>query len=113
VGRPALRRAQSRAHPAGPPGRELCLVERRSPSRGRADAVLAQAPIWRERLAAVDDWSAWLAEGDESEELTVLRRAAPCRRCGGSEAFIAKLEALADRPFALPPDRPPAHARRG
>jgi putative transposase len=29
----------------------------------RADAVLTQAPVWRERLAAVADWSAWLAEG--------------------------------------------------
>jgi hypothetical protein len=50
---------------------------------------------------------AWLAEGDESEELAVLRRnvdkGLPC----GSQASIVKLEALADRPFALPPDRRP------
>ena len=53
--------------------------------------MLTQAPVWRERLAAVDDWSAWLAEGDETEELAVLRRnvdkGLPC----GSEAFIARL----------------------
>jgi putative transposase len=69
----------------------------------RADAVLTPASTWRERLAAVDDWSAWLAEGDESEELGVLRRnldkGLPC----GSEAFIDRLEVLADRPLRFRP----------
>jgi hypothetical protein len=69
----------------------------------RADAVLTQADAWRDRLAAVADWSAWLAEGDEAEELAVLRRnvdkGLPC----GSEAFIDRLEALADRPLRFRP----------
>jgi len=69
----------------------------------RADGVLTQAPIWRERLAAVDDWSAWLAEGDESEELAVLRRNLDKGLPSGSEAFIARLEALADRPLRFRP----------
>jgi len=65
--------------------------------------VLTLAATWRERLAAVDDWSAWLAEGDEVEELAVLRRnvdkGLPC----GSETFISGLEALADRPLRFRP----------
>jgi len=64
---------------------------------------LTPARVWRERLAAVGDWSAWLAEGDEAEELAVLRRnvdkGLPC----GSAAFIGRLEALADRPLRFRP----------
>ena len=69
----------------------------------RADAVLTPARVWRERLTAVGDWSAWLGEGDEAEELAVLRRnvdeGLPC----GSAAFIGRLEALADRPLRFRP----------
>ena len=69
----------------------------------RADAVLSASPVWRARLAAVADWSGWLAEGDEAEELAVLRRnvdkGLPC----GSEAFIDRLEARADRPLRFRP----------
>ncbi len=69
----------------------------------RPDALLTQAPVWRDLLAAVADWSAWLAEGDEPEELAVLRRnvdkGLPC----GSETFIDRLEAIADRPLRFRP----------
>ena len=69
----------------------------------RADAVLTMERAWREHLSAVADWSAWLAEGDESEELKMLRRNAdkglPC----GSEAFVMKLEAKADRSLRFRP----------
>lgn len=73
----------------------------------RADPVLSTKPAWRRRLAGIDDWSAWLAEGDEPDELTVLRRnvnkGLPC----GSERFIRKLETLAGRPLRYrPPGRP-------
>jgi REP-associated tyrosine transposase len=65
--------------------------------------VLTQAPIWRDRLAAVTDWPAWLAEGDEPEEVAVLRcnvdKGLPC----GSEAFIDRLEAIAGRPLRFRP----------
>jgi putative transposase len=68
-----------------------------------ADPALTQAAAWRARLAAVGDWSAWLAEGDEAEELSVLRRnvdkGLPC----GSQTFIGRLEALADRPLRFRP----------
>lgn len=58
----------------------------------RDDPVLAQSLAWAERFGAIDDWSAWLAEGDQSDQLDVLRRRVerglPC----GSDQFIRKLE---------------------
>lgn len=69
----------------------------------RADPVLTTARRWRELLAAVPDWSAWLAEGDEAEELALLRRnvdkGLPC----GTDAFVHRLEALAGRPLRFRP----------
>lgn len=44
------------------------------------------------RLNALGDWSAWLAEGDKPEHLTVIRRnidkSLPC----GCERFLRMLE---------------------
>ena len=57
----------------------------------RADALLNPQSRWGKRFFEVDDWAAWLSEGDEDDELKVLRRNAdkglPC----GSERFIDKL----------------------
>ena len=43
-------------------------------------------------MAAIGDWSGWLAEGDSEEELFIIRRniekGLPC----GSDRFIKKLE---------------------
>lgn len=77
----------------------------------RADGVLTHSRPWRERLEAVTDWSAWLAEGDETDDLAILRRNAgkglPC----GSAAFIDKLSALAGRALHFRPiGRPPKRA---
>jgi hypothetical protein len=69
----------------------------------RPDALLTRAPVWRDLLAAVADWSAWLAEGDEPEELAVLRRnvdkGLPC----GSETFIDRLKPSPTGPCASRP----------
>ena len=65
--------------------------------------LLTTARNWRERLSAVKDWSAWLAEGDEAEELATLRRnvgkGLPC----GAESFLDRLEKLAGRPLRVRP----------
>ena len=69
----------------------------------REDPLLTTARTWRERLSAVKDWSAWLAEGDEAEELATLRRnvdkGLPC----GAESFLDRLEKLAGRPLRVRP----------
>lgn len=63
----------------------------------RRDPVLSGKAAWRRQLARIGDWSAWLAEGDEADELNVLRRnvdkGLPC----GSERFVERLEASTGR----------------
>jgi putative transposase len=56
--------------------------------------VLSASPAWRKKFAALGNgsaWSAWLAEGDEDEELRVVRqnidKGLPC----GSKAFVDRL----------------------
>lgn len=58
----------------------------------RQDEVVTSKAIWRKQLEDIGDWSSWLAEDDEPEELTVLRRNSdkglPC----GSARFLKRLE---------------------
>ena len=65
--------------------------------RLREDPVLTQQPQWRRQFADFRDWSAWLAHGDATEEIEILRRnvekGLPC----GSEKFIRKLEKVTGR----------------
>ena len=74
------------------------------------DDVLTTNSGWRKQFEAIGDWSAWLAQGDEPQELEVLRRNAdkglPC----GSEKFIRKLEKLTGRGLRY---RPQGRPRKG
>ena len=59
---------------------------------GRAqDNLINLDTVWGKQFFEIENWSAWLAEGDEAEELQVLRRNAdkglPC----GSEGFVEEL----------------------
>ena len=69
--------------------------------------VLTTNSSWRKQFEAIGDWSAWLAQGDEPQELEVLRRNAdkglPC----GSEKFIRKLERLTGRALQYRPQGRP------
>jgi putative transposase len=73
----------------------------------RPDALLDTHSNWSKHLAQVEDWSAWLGEGDESDELTMLRRNAdkglPC----GSETFVRSLELQAGRVLTYRPQGRP------
>lgn len=73
----------------------------------RQDDVLTTKSSWRKQFEAIGDWSAWLAQGDEPQELEVLRRNAdkglPC----GSEKFIRKLEKLTGRALQYRPQGRP------
>lgn len=55
------------------------------------DALLDLGSVWSKQFSAIENWSAWLAEGDEAEELQILRRnvekGLPC----GSESFVHAL----------------------
>lgn len=63
----------------------------------RTDPLLASASGWTREFVAARDWSAWLAEGDEEEELSMVRRninkGLPC----GSDDFIRQLGQRAGR----------------
>jgi putative transposase len=55
------------------------------------DSLLDLASGLSRKFSEIEDWSAWLAEGDETEELQMLRRnvekGLPC----GSDGFVQKL----------------------
>lgn len=61
------------------------------------DPLLTNEPRWQRQFEAIGDWSAWLAEGDATLELGLLRKNAtkglPC----GSEEFITSLESASGR----------------
>ncbi len=60
--------------------------------KGHVDPVLTSKAYWNKQFESIGDWSAWLAEGDPVEELSIIRRnidkGIPC----GSNRFINKLE---------------------
>lgn len=73
----------------------------------REDDVLTTNAEWLKQLAQVKDWPGWLAEGDQSEDLEVIRRnvekGLPC----GAKGFIETLERLAGRPLRYRPQGRP------
>ncbi len=80
----------------------------------REDSALTNKASWRKQFESNRNWSAWLAEGDEPQQLEVLRRNAdkglPC----GSPKFIHKLEKLAGRVLQFrPPGRPKTRKENG
>lgn len=69
----------------------------------KEDMVLTDKTVWCKQFESIGDWSAWLAEGDEPEQLEILRRNAdkglPC----GSERFIRRFEKLMGRQLVFRP----------
>ena len=77
------------------------------------DEVLSTQARWWRLHNQMDDWSAWLAQGDETSELELIRRniekVLPC----GSERFIKKLEALVGCCLRFQPQGRPKHENKG
>lgn len=75
------------------------------------DDLLNPISDWSKQFFEVEDWSAWLAEGDEAEKLQILRRNAdkglPC----GSERFVQALGALIGRVLVHRPQGRPQKIR--
>ena len=73
----------------------------------RGDGVLARNTKWRKQFDQFTNWSAWLAEGEDVDQLSVLRRnidkGLPC----GSERFIKKLEKLTGKVLQYRPQGRP------
>jgi putative transposase len=78
---------------------------------GRLESdLLSTSAAWKKQCAAIGDWSAWLALGDEEEELGRIRRninkGLPC----GSEAFVNRLSKQVGRTLDYRPRGRPAKA---
>jgi putative transposase len=73
----------------------------------KADGLISSKAHWQKQFTSIGDWSSWLAEGDNPEELSDLRRnvdkGLPC----GSESFIRKLEQLAGHSLTFRPQGRP------
>jgi len=52
------------------------------------DKLLSQKPAWKRQLAQIPDWSVWLEEREESEQVCILRKnidkGLPC----GTDRFV-------------------------
>jgi hypothetical protein len=57
----------------------------------RSDVLLNIEPGWSKQFTAMDDWSAWLSEGEEPSEVQMLRKnvenGLPC----GDASFIQRM----------------------
>lgn len=71
------------------------------------DKILSTLARWSRLSHQIDDWSAWLAEGDDPNELALVRRniekGLPC----GSDQFIRKLEKHIGRSLQFQPQGRP------
>lgn len=73
----------------------------------RSDRLLNLESNWSKRFPAIDDWSAWLAEGDETEEIRILRqnveKGLPC----GDASFVQLLGKMVGRQLEYRPQGRP------
>jgi putative transposase len=76
----------------------------------RLDGLLNLESSWSKQFSAVEDWSAWLSEGDETEEIQILRRnvekGLPC----GSAGFVRELGRRVGRVLEYRPQGRPKKA---
>ena len=79
----------------------------------RPDGLLNLESRWSKKFAVIDDWSAWLAEGDETEEIQILRqnidKGLPC----GNESFVRRLGKVVGRGLEFRPQGRPRKAEDG
>lgn len=73
----------------------------------RTDSLLHLESAWCKQFAAIDGWSVWLAEGDETEEVQILRqnveKGLPC----GDANFVQRLGNLVGRQLEYRPQGRP------
>lgn len=76
----------------------------------RSDSVLNLESVWSKQFAVIDDWSAWLSEGDEMEEINASRqnveKGLPC----GDANFIQRLGKMVGRQLEYRPQGRPRKA---
>ena len=79
----------------------------------RPDGLLNLESRWSKQFVVIDDWSAWLAEGDETEGIQILRqnidKGLPC----GNESFVRRLGKVVGRGLEFRPQGRPRKAEDG
>jgi len=87
--------------------RELSLAKRASHCGKGANGLIDPDSGWNKQFKSIDDWSGWLAEGDETEEIQMLRKqiekGLPC----GAESFIKRLSKMVGRDLEYRPQGRP------
>lgn len=77
------------------------------------DIVLSDKTKWKRLTDQINDWSAWLAEGDTPDETAIIRRnidmGLPC----GSDRFIKKLEKTVGINLQFRPRGRPKQVKKG
>lgn len=64
------------------------------------DPLLSAHPQWTRQMTGVGNWSEWLAAGDVSTEVDLIRRRTARGMPCGSDQFVKTLEDRAGRPLA-------------
>lgn len=71
------------------------------------DKLIDPKSGWNKKFTSIEDWSTWLAEGDETDEIQTLRKniekGLPC----GAESFIKRLSKLVGRELTSRPQGRP------
>jgi len=76
-------------------------------SSAAAHCHLKDDKLLSQKLAQIPDWSAWLAEREESEQVSILRRNIDKGLPYGTDRFVNKLEKLAGRALKFQPQGRP------
>ena len=76
----------------------------------RSDSLLNLKSVWSKQFAVIDNWSAWLSEGDEMGEIQTLRQnVEKGLPCGGAN-FILRLGKMVGRQLEYRPQGRPRKA---
>ncbi len=76
------------------------------------DKVLSDKPRWERLTDQIEDWSAWLAQGDTPEEMAIIRRNIEKGLACSSDRFIKKLEKIAGRSLKFRPQGRPKQVEK-
>jgi putative transposase len=63
----------------------------------KEDKILTRRSKWMEVFDQIDNWSEWLAVGDDRQKIRVVRRNIEKRLPCGSEEFINRVERIVSR----------------
>ena len=78
----------------------------------RSDPVLSHDSKWRCKLGAIDDWSSWLASGDDQSAVERIRKTTASGQACGSQQFVELLQSRTGRNLERRPSGRPRRATK-